>query len=126
MLTKNRQKTRDQVIPNPTGKGGFADNPQNRNRGTWNSDESISFQYNKLIRLNSDGFAKWLEDNTADKRTVAQEIAYNAVLKAKKDLNYLKEITNRTEGMPTQKTELSGVDGSALTIQIVEDDKIVE
>lgn len=111
MSTKKQltKKTTKQVWnPNPTGSGGFGDNPQNRSDGGWKKEDSISYQYNMLIRLNSSEFDSWLEDNPADKRTIAQEMAHNALLKAKRDLSYLKEITNRTDGMPTQKTEIDG------------------
>lgn len=89
-------------ILNPTGKGGFADNPQNRANGRWNKETSISYQYNYLIRLTGDELNQWLKDNPENTRTKAQQIAYKAVLKAESDIFYLKEITDRTEGKPAQ------------------------
>lgn len=109
------QRTTQQVIApiapippslrNPTGKGGFGDNPQNRNPGGWKKEQSISYQYNLLIRLNVQEFRGWIEANPEEKRTMAQDIAYHAVLRARKDLNYLKEITDRVEGKPQQYTD---------------------
>lgn len=98
--------------PNPTGVGGFSDNPQNRNNGRWNKEESISYQYNKLIRMTSEDMSNWLANNPESVRTVAQEIAYNAVVKAKKDYKYLVEVTNRTEGMSPQTIDLDDSRGS--------------
>lgn len=38
-------------VANPTGKGGFRDNPQNIGTGSWKKEDSIGYQYNKIIRL---------------------------------------------------------------------------
>ena len=91
---------------NPTGKGGFGDNPQNSAKGRWSGETSISHQYNLLIRMSVKMFRSWVADHPHDVRTVAQDVAYNAVLKARKDLSYLKEITDRTEGKPMQYSEI--------------------
>lgn len=93
--------------PNPTGKGGFQMNPQNRNPGGWKKEDSISYQYNLLIRLTVDEFYKWMEKNPKDQRTMAQELAYQAVQKARKEINYLREITDRIEGKPMQSTDIT-------------------
>jgi hypothetical protein len=103
MGTSNSENiTTNQVIPNPTGKGGFGDNPGNRSDGRWHSKDSISYKYNKLIRMKVDGFKEWLKEHPESERTVAEEIAYNAVIKARTDLKYLVEITDRTEGKAQQ------------------------
>lgn len=98
-------KTRDQVssAPNPTGKGGFADNPQNRNKGTWDSTQSISFQYNKLMRLSPTELEEF------EPQTVAQQIALQRLkMAAKADgLNDTKEITDRTEGKAPQSIDMT-------------------
>src|SRR5690554_6238553 len=91
--------------PNPEGKGGFGDNPQNRNPGGWKKEDSISYQYNFLLRLTVEQFKQWEKEHPENKRTVAQGLAYSAVLKARKELNYLKEVTDRTEGRPKQPIE---------------------
>lgn len=94
---------------NPTGKGGFKDNPQNRNaNGRWNSEDSISYQYNKLVRMPVNEFKKWLDKYPEQERTVAQELAYNAIVKARKDIKYLIEVTNRTEGTAKQSIDIQG------------------
>lgn len=83
-------------VPNPTGKGGFKDNPQNKANGMWTKDTSISYQYNYLIRLPIEEFEKYKPI------TVAQKIAHEAVKKVYSDLGYLKEVTDRTDGKPSQ------------------------
>jgi len=92
---------------NPTGKGGFKDNPENRNAGYWSSEDSIGFQYKKLIKLTVDEFKTWINDNPEKQRTIAQELAYQAVIQARKDLAYLKEVTDRTEGRASQSIDMT-------------------
>jgi len=94
-------------ISNPTGKGGFTDHPENISSGYWNSEDSISFQYKKLIRMTAHQFEWWRNSHPKKKRTVAQEIAYQAVRMARIDLPYLKEVTDRTEGKAAQSMDLT-------------------
>ena len=91
---------------NPSGKGGFGDNPQKRATGRWDKTESISYQYNMLMRLKASKMKVWLKENPEDVRTVAQDLAYNAVVKARKDLAYLREVTDRVEGKAMQYSEI--------------------
>ncbi len=102
-------------VNNPEGKGGFADNPQNRANGRWSKDTSISYWYNHLIRLDLADFESF------NPSTMAQDLAYKAVVEAQKELNYLKEITDRTEGRPNQQTDITtgGDKFQNLTIPIV-------
>jgi len=86
---------------NPSGKGGFKDNPQNISGGMWSKDTSISYWYNKLIRLDIESF------NSFNPETMAQDLAYKAILESKKELGYLKEVTDRTEGRAAQSTDIT-------------------
>jgi hypothetical protein len=95
-------------INNPNGKGGFADNPQNRANGRWSKDTSISYWYNHLIRLELTDFKDF------NPTTMAQDLAYKAVIEAQAELNYLKEITDRTEGRANQQTDIT-TNGKELT-----------
>ena len=111
-------KTRDQVKtpPNPTGKGGFQERPQDRNKGTWDSTQSISFQYNKLMRLSP----KELEIYQPE--TVAQQIAktrLQASVDKKFGLPDSKEITDRTEGKAPQSIDVT-TGGDKLNVSLVE------
>ena len=63
-------------VLNPTGKGGFADNPQNRSSGHWDKEESISYWYNKLLRMPDKEFEDWQPKNKA------QRIAHNRIVGA--------------------------------------------
>ena len=88
-------------INNPTGKGGFTDNPQNRANGRWSKDTSISYWYNYIIRLSVEDFESFTPE------TVAQKLAYNSIIESQKELGYLKEVTDRTEGKPYQTTDIT-------------------
>lgn len=120
---ETQSKTTQQVTPpekrNPTGKGGFGDNPQNRNPGGWKKDQSISYQYNFLIRLKVDEFREWLQQHPESQRTMAQELAYQAVLKARKEIKYLQEITDRVEGKSKMSTDITS-NGETINKVLVE------
>lgn len=104
------------VVNNPTGKGGFGENPENRSDGRWNKDTSISYWYNYLIRLTIEDF-----DNFKCE-TKVQKLAYLAVVESEKELNYLKELTDRTEGKAPQSIDHStkGEKIGAFSIEIVD------
>jgi hypothetical protein len=104
------------MIRNPTGRGGFRDHPEHRKNGYWRAEDSISFQYKRFVMMSVDEFNTWLEDNPEGKRTTAQELAYMAVVKARRDLKYLVELTDRTEGRSQQNTNITGVDNQPLII----------
>lgn len=92
---------------NPTGKGGFQERLDDIAKGRWSAETSISYNYNKMIRMTVAEIKQWLASNPDDKRTIAQELAYQAVINARKDLAYLKEVTDRTEGKSKQLTDIT-------------------
>jgi hypothetical protein len=100
------KETSRQVTPpqkrNPTGKGGFGDNPQNRSNGHWKAENTISYQYNRFMQMSIDELKEWVEKTPSNELTVAMELAYNAVKRARKGLQDLREITDRTEGKAPQ------------------------
>ncbi len=103
-MTTNQAKDMNR---NPNGKGGFSDNPQNRNPGGWKKEDSYSYQLNLMDRMTVKDFKNWLNDHPEDKRTMAQEKAYNAQLKSRKELMWLKEVTDRTEGKASQAIDIT-------------------
>lgn len=52
----------DKQVPNPTGKGGFGEHPQDRSDGRWNKNESISYQYNRLLRMTPEALDEYWEE----------------------------------------------------------------
>lgn len=93
---------------NPTGKGGFADHPENRNPGGWSKETSTSYWMNYFQRLDNKSFMAYQSKHP--NMTMAEMAAYTHVGRMVKDLPELKEVLNRTEGMPVQKNELSTSD----------------
>jgi len=63
-----------------------------------------------------------LEENPENERTVAQALAYSAVINAKNKLDYLKEVTDRSEGKALQKVEMEG----NLSVQISKLESIID
>lgn len=114
-------KTTEQVKtpPNPTGKGGFKDNPQNRSPGGWDKTQSISYQYNFLMRLPYDELKNFKPE------TVAQKIALQRVKNAitNQGLYDTKEITDRTEGKAPQSMDVTtaGNPLSLPTVRIIDE-----
>ena len=93
------------MVRNPTGKGGFGDHPENRSPGGWKKENSFSYQMNRFKNMTVDDFLKWLKENPKDTRTMAEELAYARVFKARESLMEFKEVADRTEGKPIQKIE---------------------
>ena len=104
---------------NPTGKGGFGDNPENRNAGGRpRNSESFTYWYRVFKDMTVKELKSWQEDNPEDERSVASDLAFTRIINSKKDLKEYQEVANRSEGMPTQKQELSGTEGSAIEVII--------
>ncbi len=96
---------------NPTGKGGFRDHPEHRNNGTWDVRKSFTYQMNKFKNMTVSEFLKWPDNCPNDIRTVAEDLAYQRVFNARKDLMEFKEVADRTEGKATQPID-HGLDDS--------------
>jgi hypothetical protein len=103
-MTTNQAKQQRGGNRNPAGKGGFGDNPQNRSDGRWKSEDSISYQYKKFMRMTPIELKAYANVPDTD-RTVAQDLAYRRVVAAQKSLPDMKEITDRTEGRALQSID---------------------
>lgn len=109
---------------NPTGKGGFGDNPQNRGNGSWDKNESISYWYNKLGRMEEAEFLSFKPAN------INQKIALNRVLRAMKDdkesLAETKEIADRTEGKARERVDITTAGESLNKVRELTDEQLQE
>lgn len=101
-MTTEQATTEKDMNRNPEGKGGFGDNPQNRNPGGWDKTKSISYQYNKMLRMTDDEWAELSMRINSGDTFQAERIAFNRINDADKDLMATKEITDRTEGKAPQ------------------------
>lgn len=101
-------------VLNPSGKGGFGDNPENRSSGHWDKEESISYWYNKLLRMTDEEYDEWKPKNRA------QRIAHQRIVVASGGdelaLKTTKEITDRTEGRPKQDIDMNLTGDDAVPI----------
>ena len=101
--------------PNPKGVGGFGDNPQNRSNGKWKKENSISYQYNRLLAMTDEEYKEFKP------KTNAEKIANRRIQRALRDddssLGETKEITDRTEGRPKQDIGLEVDETSAPLIR---------
>jgi hypothetical protein len=102
-------------LRNPTGKGGFADNPQNRSDGGWKKENTISYQYHRFLNMTPKELEEWVSTPKSE-RTVAMDIAYERVRAARKSLPDVREITDRTEGKAPQFIGLDSADSVKKTL----------
>lgn len=111
--TSNQVEPPKKAVPNPAGKGGFGDNPQNINRsGHWDSTMSISYQYKRFLKM-SPAELEAYSKIPPEERTVAMDIAYAQVIRSQKSLNHAKEVTDRTEGKAQQNVDVKS-DGQSI------------
>lgn len=103
-VVESTQQVTPPHLRNPTGKGGFGDNPQNRNPGGWKKDETIPYQYNRLMRMSLEELEKWAKENRKT-MTMAQAIAYKRLIAATDSLPDAKEVTDRTSGKAKETIE---------------------
>jgi len=103
-------ETTQQVTPpekrNPTGKGGFGDHPENRSPGGWRPEVTFSYQYKRFMAMTNDQLQEYRLIEPM-KHLVVEELAYNAVMRAKNSLADMKEITDRTEGKAAQSLDMT-------------------
>jgi hypothetical protein len=96
----------NKIVRNPTGRGGFGDNPQNINR------------YGRPIKGKAVTDQLWeiVKENPQLLKTVAARLWKGA---ADGELPFIRELMDRLEGKPVQRNEVGGVDGSTLETLVV-------
>jgi hypothetical protein len=96
---------RGRFAPGNVPSTGFHTHAERRNNGKWSKDESISYWYNKLLRIPNDEFDNFKPASSA------QRIAHTRIVTAcgtdELALKVTKEITDRTEGKPRQDIDMS-------------------
>jgi len=91
---------------NPTGIGGFADNPQNINYGGRpKNQESFTYWLNFFKGLTVAEFNEWGKNK--DDISVAANLAYIRIQNAKESLHEFKEVADRTEGKAPQTIDFT-------------------
>lgn len=99
----------DKVIPNPEGKGGFADHPENINAGGRpKNPESFTYWYRVFKDMTVQELKEWREKHPESERTVASDLALTRVIGAKADLKEFQEVADRSEGRAPQTVRHEG------------------
>lgn len=101
-------------LPNPTGKGGFGERPQDISPGGWKKENVFSYQFKRFMNMSIDEF-KAFAKTPKGAMTMAEHLAYSRVAAAHKSLPDFKEIADRTEGKAFQKMDITS-DGERLGI----------
>ena len=117
------ETTTEQVnkVPNPDGKGGFGDNPQNINAGGRPKNaESFAYWYRQFKEMTVAQLESWQDDNPRDTRTVASDLAFTGIINAKKDLKEFQEIADRSEGKAVQTMKHEGDLITGIKVEIVD------
>lgn len=117
MATSNK-KTTDQVSPNPTGKGGFGDNPQNRNPGGWVKKDTLRYKIEQASHLDRDELLAIIYD---PKEAMLLRKFAEATLKA--DWRMIKEITEMLYGKPKESVDVTtgGQTINTPTVRIIDE-----
>lgn len=110
----NGRDERGRFAPGNVPSTGFHTHAERRNNGKWNKDESISYWYNKLLRMPNKEFDDFKPTSSA------QRIAHTRIVAAcgadELALKATKEITDRTEGKPRQDIDMSVEQDDAVPI----------
>lgn len=101
----NGRDERGRFAPGNIPSTGFHTHSERRNDGKWDKDESISYWYNKLLRMPNEELDNFKPSNSS------QRIAHTRIVTAcgtdELALKATKEITDRTEGKPRQDIDMS-------------------
>lgn len=97
-----KKETTSKQVPNPTGKGGFADNPQNRHNGHWKKEDTPRFKLEKMMAMTEDELQEIVKDKEASyfERTLA-------VAMSQKDWKTIREMIHEVYGTPKATTDIT-------------------
>lgn len=104
-------ETTDQVskAPNPTGKGGFGDNPQNRNPGGWNKKGTARYRLELIIAMGEEELQALIENPATP---VFEKRIANAVKSSQ--WKEIEGMINQVYGRPRENIDVTS-GGEALT-----------
>lgn len=110
-------KTTDQAYNrNPDGKGGFGDNPQNRNPGGWRKEDTPRFKLEQMMKLDEEALLALAKDKKAPyfERMLALAMA-------DKNWKTVKEMIHEVYGTPKQSLDVtSGGDKIKTVVEIID------
>ena len=89
--------TKQDQVPNPTGKGGFGDNPQNRHNGAWKKTDTPRYKLEKMMRLTEQEIKHIADDKDAPYFERKLAVAIN-----KADWKTIESMMTQVYGQPKQ------------------------
>lgn len=111
--------TTNQVAPNPTGKGGFGDNPQNRNPGGWKKSDTARYKLEQMLKLSAEELKTVIKDSEAPlfERKLAEALI-------KSDWKVIREMTHEVYGTPKQSVDVtSGGEKIRTVVEFIDGNK---
>lgn len=113
-------KTTDQVrpAPNPTGKGGFGDHPENRNPGGWKKEDTPRYKLEQMMKLQSAELQVIADDNDAPlfERKLAAAIING-------QWREIEAMINQVYGKPKESVEHTNPDGNLTPVVRIIDER---
>lgn len=107
----------DKHIPNPSGKGGFGDNPQNRNPGGWKKDETARYKLEQILKFTDEEHTAF--QSQPDTPTFEKRLSIAVQEGRWKELDGM---INQVYGKPKESVELSNPDGTMTpTVRIIDE-----
>lgn len=88
--------------PNPTGKGGFQERPEDRHSGAWKKDDTPRYKLEQMMKLSEEELKKVASDSSTPyfERKIA--IALN-----KGDWKTIREMIHEVYGRPKESVDLT-------------------
>ena len=114
-------------VPNPTGKGGFGDHPENACKGRWRKEESYTYNVNLYGRMTDIELQEIILKSKAGELTQFQQAALKTVLDMKKEEGWKKlvDTVDRIDGKALQPVEqtVNGYVPPTINIDFVKGDE---
>lgn len=97
-------KSTNTQVGNPTGKGGFGDNPHNRGKGFWKRESTPRYKLEQMMKLSEHELKAIAKDDSAPlfERKLAQCIA-------KGEWREIESMINQVYGQPKQTIEQTNI-----------------
>ena len=112
------KKERLRPAYNPTGIGGFKDNPQNINPGGKPKKQQLFSYWLPFFKdLPDSEFDSYIKTRGKGNMYMAESIAYERVKQSKADTSEYKDLADRTEGRAVSRTEITGSEGGPVTVE---------
>src|SRR5690606_6432997 len=110
METRNQETKTPPHLRNPIGKGDFKDNPQNINKDgrKLRNVQRFSYWLQFFKNMTIKELTTYAQNRLEEDMYVAENIALNRVINARKHLDEYKDLADRTEGKAPQTIKHEG------------------